>query len=29
MAGCERGHLGWKWYSWPGVAGQMPITSLL
>lgn len=29
VAGCERGRPGWKWCSRPGVAGQMPITSLL
>lgn len=30
VAGCEeRGRPGWKWCCRPGVAGQMPITSLL
>lgn len=29
MAGCEHGCLGWKWCFQPGVASQIPITSLL
>lgn len=29
VAGCERGCRGWKWCCQPGVASQMPITSLL